>query len=323
MPRKRFPIEVGLGLFLAACASGGLSLTAPNPPPRDVPSPGGLSSELAGTRIPWWQREGQQEVGSFILVDGSDPISPPQGCGSMSPSGRFLACAPNVGTTGIEIVDLETGERRVLVRKDQDFPGAVGLGYPSFTPDEQSVIFDVGWPDHTDLATVDIDSGEIEYIDAPGIMNTEPQVSPDGQWILVACEGRQPGAGFVLCLIDTETGTREYLIDEALNLMPGSRFTADGQSVVYVAPVGGIDGEGQLYRIDIDDREKRLLVSGLHSADVVLAATAREVLFTCTFPDRPACSWVCVVGLDGADARRLTYLGEHCLDLENLPPGGP
>jgi Tol biopolymer transport system component len=226
-----------------------------------------------------------------------------------------MLCNPYVGST-IELLELETGARRVLVSKKEAFPSAMSLSYSRFTPDERHVVFAVGWEDHTDPAFVNIETGDIELVDAPGIFNTDPVVSPDGRWILVSCEGRQFGAGFQLCLIDRRTGRRNHLIDEVTNLARTGEFTPDGRSVVYTAPLGETTGQGQLFRIDLESREKHLLVSGLHSTAGILGVNSTHVAFTCTFPERPACYWVCVVDLEGRDVRRLTYLGENCRDSD-------
>jgi hypothetical protein len=298
---------------LSGCMSDGGTFSGPDPAPRDVASPAELSPELASVRIPQREGEGEDEKGYFMRLDQSNPIAA-EGCSSLSPSDRFLACLPNLGLETVELVDLRTGERRVLVRKEESFPDAVLFGYPSFTPEEDAVIFDVAWSDHSNLAIVDIESGEIEYLDVPGIMNIEPRVSSDGNLVMESCEGTQPGAGFVLCLFDMSTRSRRYLVNERINVIPGSRFTADGQSVVYSAPVGGIAGEGHIHHVDVESGEKRVLVSGLNSADIVLGATSEDVVFSCRFPERPLCSWICVIGLDGNDPRRLTYFGESCID---------
>lgn len=310
MPRRLLLVLIGLAVFLAACLGHPTEGGGPVPVPVNLASPDALSQGLAQTRIPWWIEEGGTQQGVYIRLDGTDPQSIPTPeyavGGARSPSGRYFAYGTSPLPGGdIELLHVATGERSTLVYGEARFPGA-RLTSLAFSYDEQAVVFEVAAEDRTDLAFVDLASRQVRFLDLQGTYNMWPEVSPDGRWILVACEGRQPGAGFVLCLLDQEQNTRTYLVDEALNLMPGSRFTADGRSVVYVAPVGGIDGEGQLYRIDIDDREKHLLVSGLHPVDVVLGVASEEVIFTCTYPEEPTCKWVCVARLDGSDVRRLT-----------------
>ena len=312
MHSKRYLYVMIVYLVLAACAYAP-TFSGPNPAPREVVLPDDLSKELTQVRI-IWKTATEEGRRYFIRLDGSDPIAM-QGCSVLSSDERYLVCAPNIGLKKLELVDLQTGERRVLVDREDAFPTALWLGYPSFTPDGQGVIFDIALPDNSDLAIVDIDSGEIDFMYAPERVDFEATISPDNNWILTYCEPTPPGAGFVLCILDRETNKRFHLVDEALNIGPGSRFTLDSQSVVYIAPM---ENEGLLYRIDIEDRAKHLLVSGLHPQETILGVSSEDVVFTCTYPENIACRWVCVVGLDGSDMRRLTYLGEHCIET-NTP----
>jgi|Deesub1362A_J573_1020465.scaffolds.fasta_scaffold12602_2 hypothetical protein len=312
--KKRIVLIIAVcGISLAACGRKRLDFSGPIPEPHDIESPAVLDGGLAKLRIPW--NAGAEEHQSLRL-DGSDPIPLIPGCGMPSPSGRYVICDPYFGSS-LELLDLSNRERRVLVSREDIHPTAQDLSYANFTADESEVVFTVTWENGTDPAFVDLETGRIELIDAPGIFNSDPVVSPDGSWILVSCEGIKPGAGFVLCLIDRETKERVRLLDEVTNIPRTGLFTPDGKFIVYTAPFGSSMGEGRLYRIDVDDRSTNLLVSGLHSTDGVLGVTSSEVVFTCRNPDRPACSWVCVVDLEGKDVRRLTYLGESCLDLDS------
>jgi Tol biopolymer transport system component len=306
---------IAIILILSGCLPSEVSFTGPVPPARDVIDPEELVPELAQVRVFFREEDNEGGTGYFLRLDGTDPISLPEGCGVLSINERLVVCTPSAGLFTLDIYDLVSGERHVLLSKDEAFPDASYFSYPAFMPDGQTVIFVVAWSDHSNLATIDSESGEIEYLNVPGIMNIEPRVSPDGHTILVSCEGRQPGAGFVLCIYDMNSGIREYLVDESINVIPGSRFTPDGLSVVYSAPIGGINGEGHIYRIDLDDGDKHVLVSGLHSTDGVLGVTSDDVVFTCRVPERPTCSQICVVGLNGSDVRRLTYLGEQCIGV--------
>jgi hypothetical protein len=302
-------------VLVTACTRDKVSFSGPYPPPRDITSQQDLSLELANLRVFWWKGEGAEEQGYFMNLDGSNPIVAPLGCTLPSPSERYSICLPDLGVSKLELLDLESGQRRVLVQKGDDFPDEVQFGNPSFTPDEKAVIFDVAWSDHINLAIIEIDSGDLEILNISGLMNIEPHVSSDGRLILLSCEGRKLGAGFVLCLFDRETRTREYLVDKAINVIPGSQFTPDGLSVVYTAPIDSVLGEARLYRVDLEDKSSHILVSGLTTGATVRGTTLEDVVFSCRFPDRPACSWLCVVGLDGSDVRRLTYLGDHCIDV--------
>lgn len=318
VPRiRRSVITLSLALLLAACASENGSSLSPVPTPRDVSSPAELSPELARLRIAW--RTGQERSSTLVYLDGSDPLPillPEYSVtASLSPSGRYVVYATSLLPEGdIEMLDLQTQDRRVLVRGRERFPGASLLD-PASALDDGHVVFEVGSNDRIDLAIVDVGTGEVQFLDLQGGLNKWPQMSPDGEWILVACEDPTQG-GFSLCLLDRSQRIRRQLVDDLVT--NGGEFTPDGLSVVYVAVVGGVFGEGRLYRAGLDGEGRRQLVSGLHPGADVLALTNRDVVFTCSSAERPACRWVCVVDIDGGDVRRLTYLGEQCVDV-NAP----
>jgi len=288
------------------------------PLPRDVSSPDGLSPEVAATRI-WWQGRYRYLDGTLVFPN----LSQDPHWGRLSPSGKHF-----VGLTGgfnqIEWMNVETGQQRVLA-DSRYLPGGPALGLPRFTPDERAVVFDVCWSDRCHVAIVDVASGEIAHIPLGRTMNKNPLVSPDGQWILVECEGRFPRSFWALCLIDWEAHIRSFLTDdEGFNpAFAGSEFTPDSQWVVYPAwhvsmPAWRVPREeGRIYRVSIDGVEKYLLLSGVSAATEVMAVTSDDVVFSCRFSNEPRCDWVCVMGLDGSDVRRLAYLGESCLPEED------
>lgn len=304
-------------LLLAACTAGRASISGPIPTPRNVTSPTELSPNLAGLRIPW---AGEQTEGysiTLIDLDGSDPqpISLPEYAitPSLSPSTRFVVYVTTLlPEADIEMLNLQTQERRILVRGKERFPGAF-LVNPSFSPDEAQVVFEVKASQRIDLAIEDLASDKVQYLDMGGGFNMWPEISPDGKWILVACEHEtQPGFG--LCLLDRDRRARRYLVDDVVS--GGGDFAPNGQFVVYVAINDGIFGDRHLYKVSQDGQSKEHLVSGLHPGTTVLGIAENDVIFTCSNPEAPACRWVCVVGLDGSDVRRLAYLGERCIDID-------
>lgn len=312
-------IILHFALLLTACNTGRSPIRGPIPTPRDVTSPAELSPELASLRIPWVGDEAEEPAVALINLDGSDPqpISLPEYAVTprLSPTTRYVVYVTTLlPEADIEMLDLLTQERHVLVRGKERFPG-VFLVNPSFSSDEAQVVFEVKSGDRIDLAIVDVASGKVQYLELGGGFNMWPEISPDGKWILVACE-HETQAGFGLCLLDGDKHIRRYLVDDVV--FQGGKFTPDGQYAVYVAAPEGVFGQGELYRVGLDGQNKLLLVSGLDSGAGVLGATAHDAAFTCSNAEKPGCYGVCVVGLDGSDVRRLTYLGERCIDI-NAP----
>lgn len=288
------------------------------PLPRDISSPEGLPPELARMRI-WWEGRYRYLDGTLVFPD----LAQDRAWGNVSPSGRYSVRLTG-GQTQIEWTDIASGEKRILAETG-DFAGPLALGLPSFTPDEQAVVFDVAWRNAVHIAIVDVASGEITYIPLGQSMNSNPIVSPDGRWILVECESSLPRGLWGLCLIDWETHIRTFLTDdEGFDPQPlQAQFTPDSQWVVYPARyIGHLawqhPPEGlRIYRVSIDGDEKHLLLSGLSERTNFAGVTSEDVVFNCSFPDQPTCDWICVIGLDGSDARRLTYLGESCPEPED------
>lgn len=305
---------VALGLIAAACAGRPIEARELNPAPRDISSPEEISEEIAGLPIVWQSRGSGGAPGDPLYLDGRPwpTLRLPEGAieTAMSPSARYFTYATNLLPGGdIGMMDLTTGETRILVDGSERFPGA-GLAFPSFSDDETSVVFEVVGNDRIDLGVVDLSSGKVQFLELGGGFNKWPTASPDGKFYLVVCE-REGGAGFGLCVLDREALTRRHLVEDQVSSK--GVFTQGGTHVVFVGISGGILGEGSLKVVQADGEDNRTLVTGLDSGDGVLGATSEDAVFTCRVPERLACSSVCVIGLDGSDPRRLAYLGERCV----------
>jgi Tol biopolymer transport system component len=306
-----------LALLIAACNGESTYPSGLIPTPRDVTSPSELSPELANLRIAWSTEQPEERSITLVNLDSSDqqPILLPEYAVSpdISPTTHYVVYTTSLLLEGnIEMLDLQTKEHRILVNGKESFPG-VSLLNPSFSPDEEQVVFEVTTSNRIDLAIVELASGKVQYLDLGGGFNMWPEVSPDGKWILVACEHPTQG-GFSLCLLDRDQRVSNYLVDDQVSV--NGEFTPDSQHVVYVGVIRGSLSQGELYQVGIDGKNKRLLVSGLHPGANVIGVTTHDVVFTCSNSEQPACRWVCVVGLDGSDVRRLTYLGKHCIDVD-------
>jgi len=309
---------VGIIVFLVvvpACAVDAVRAGPPDPLPRDIETPDELPPDLGRVRILWTSTALSGGSTFTLLNPGAETAEPlPTNVATIeaSPSGRFYVIATDLFPGGdIEVLDRQTGERRVLVSGKERFPGAA-LGFPSFSPDETSVAFELAWGNRIDVALADLDTGKVQFLDLGGF-NQRPRFSPDKTLLLVVCE-QQATAGLTLCLLDRERRVRVHFLDDSV--ATNGMFTPDGRAIVYIAIVGGVFGEGRLYRIGVDGKAKELLVANLYAGSAVLGVTPESAVFTCRYPSEPACSWVCTIGLDGGNAQRLTYLGAQCVDVE-------
>ena len=314
MSFSRWAVLIAVAIVASGCGGTNRFSGPPRPSPRDMPSPDGISPDLAQVAI-LWSASSDSEDGILYTVLGptSEPLRPPPVDAVMieiAPSRRYYAFGTDLFPGGtIEVLDLVTGERSLLVEGETRFPGAA-LRFPSFSWDDRLVVFEVSAGNRIDVGLFDLRAGTVQLLDLGGGFNKWPRVSPDGSKVLVVCE-KEAQAAFSLCLLDREKRTRGYLVDDSV--FTNGMFAPDGNTIVYIAVEGSFPGEGRLYRVGVDGIDQRLLASDLHSGAAVLAVTADSAVFTCRYPDEPACSWVCTVGLDGANPQRLIYLGKQCV----------
>ena len=306
---------IAIGLFAASCIGQTTSSDGLNLSPRDLSSPREISAEIAGLPVVWRPGGSGGSGSGPVYLDGrpGPTVRAPEHATeiAMSLSRRYYAYATSLLPGGdIGIMDSSTGETRILVNGSDRFPGA-GLSFPSFADEERSVVFEVVGDDRIDLGVVDISTGKVQFLDLGGGFNQQPIASPDGRFYLVVCE-REGGVGFSLCLVNRDTRTRNQLVED--QVFWNGAFTPSGTLVVFVGVSGGVLGEGSVHVVQVDGNNNRTLVTGLGSGAVVLGATSQDAVYTCRDPERPACSSVCAIGLDGEDPRRLSYLGERCVE---------
>jgi Tol biopolymer transport system component len=106
-----------------------------------------------------------------------------------------------------------------------------GPGSVAWMPDSQSVVYSMGgrlWKQGLDSATA------VQLTEGPGY-DYQPDVSPDGRWVVYA---KYDGNSIELCLLDLAHGGSEPLTrDDAVNLEP--RWSPDGTRIVYVSTAMG------------------------------------------------------------------------------------
>jgi dipeptidyl aminopeptidase/acylaminoacyl peptidase len=167
-----------------------------------------------------WTWTGPTEAGNVWLAP-TDGSAPPRRLTdeadhiyvrSFSPDGRQLLLAQSEGSSEHDhliLLDLESGERRLLTPKQDDhyvFSGA-------FTPDGRSIVYIASWDDATRTAIEgqriylhDLDTGTRRMVSASDRLSDRPiELSDDGRFLIYHRHERHP-SGYQIWLLDLKTG---------------------------------------------------------------------------------------------------------------------
>jgi len=226
--------------------------------------------------------------------------------------------------SSIWLLDLNSGiEQRVILWPDK--LSDTSLVNPNFYPDGKKLIFSITWPsnDTIGLGSVDLDGTNLEIINTPSNTFSEgPIVSPDGEKILVLCEGIDEDSGkpgFMLCIMDEYGSHRRRLMNDG-NYHGTYLFTPDSQSIIYSeAEWGGLIGlinkpRYQINTIGVDGKNQQTILVW-HRAINVLALNedGSEIIFM----DRPESgkkTKIYIINLDGTNLRYLAYFDDFLAD---------
>jgi len=226
--------------------------------------------------------------------------------------------------SSIWLLDLENGtERRVILWPDKFTD--ISLGDPNFYPDGDRLIFSITWydMDTTGLGSIDLDGNNLEIIDTPQrTFNEGPKISPDGEKILVLCEGidRDSGKpGFMLCIMNKD-GSRRRLLMEDGSYHGSFLFTPDSQSIIYSeAEWGGLIGlinkpRYQINSIGIDGKNQQTVLMWHRAINVLaLGKDGGEIIFM-DRPESGKATKIYIIDKDGTNLRHLAYFDDFLAD---------
>jgi WD40 repeat protein len=226
-------------------------------------------------------------------------------------------------TFGAKILlwDLETNERKHLAEAGKDLPSGARISGIAFMPNDDKVIFAYTWGGEnqetsSDLALVDIATGEVESLHIAGFLSDffEISVSPDGKWAATNTVTLNNRVCFLVNLIARKV--------ECLNGEKGwytsVRFLPDSEHIVY-SHSKEINSPTTIMLSRIDGTEDRELVSGLRGGGVSIVSP-KEIAFVGVTDDNPGCRYVYIINQDGSDLRKLAYLGKDCITEEKTTP---
>ena len=211
--------------------------------------------------------------------------------GDWHPDGqRFAIAGIKTGEPLLTIMDVANAD---IVREIRIEGFEVGAIYtPSWSPDGTQIAFSGQSGGFTDLYVLDIDTERVTRLTADPFADLQPAWSPDGRSLAFTTDRYTTDlellvAGpYQVALIDLASGDIEALPgfdDQFRNYNP--QWSPDGEDLYFVSDH---DGVANLYRLDVDTRERYLVtdlwtgVSGLTaiSPAVSVARGTGEVAFS-------------------------------------------
>lgn len=322
MKRTQILFSVVLIYLLTGCFTPTKDI-ALQPAARDISSSEELPKGLLNEQIYWQDR--------MVYLSGNpvenDPVTQllkelhvePGAVPQYSHQKRYLIYE-DFFVTRILLWDLETNERKWLAEAGKDIPSGSIISGMAFMPNDDKVIFTYTWGGEnktptSELALVDIKTGEVEPLHITGFLSDffEIDVSPDGKWAvtnMVTLNNR------VCFLVNLETRKVECLDGEE-GWYTSVMFLPDSQRVVY-SHSKEIDSPTEIAISKIDGTEYLTLVSGLNQLSWIQVVSNKEIVFLGGSYENPACSYVYIINQDGSDLRRLAYLGEDCINKDDL-----
>jgi Tol biopolymer transport system component len=229
--------------------------------------------------------------------------------------------------SGIWIRDLkEKIESPVLVWPEDN--SIVQLNNPDFFPNEDRIIFSVTWyeTDTVGLASVKLDGSDLQVIDLPqGTLNDVPRISPDGEKILVVCEGIDVDSGnpgFMLCIMNID-GTDRSLITQNGDTHGTGFFTPDSERIIYTEyEHGGILGlfKRPYYQIrvmDVDGSNDQLILDWKYPVHILGISDDGEEIILWDEPEDGSINKILIIDIDGKNLRYLQYFNNFLSDWIN------
>ena len=207
---------------------------------------------------------------------------------AFSNNGKLLAfTAQRAGKDVLYLLDVPG--RKVIRRIDLPFDGMMA---PSFSPDDQRIVFSGTLGGESDLYIVDVDGKNLKRLTNDIYGDLQPVWSPDGRKVAFATDRGPPTdlarlhlGKWQIATIDVETGAIEVIPRQAgHNLNP--QWSPDGQSVAYISDRTGVQN---VFLYDFTDRNQYQLTNVLGGISAITEYS-------------PALTWA-----RGADRMAFTY----------------
>ena len=209
--------------------------------------------------------------------------------GAWSPDGRrFAFVVGKDGDDGMAILDVTT--RRV--ERTLKFDQIDAITYLAWSPDGTTLLISASSGGISDLYQYDLKADKLKPLTRDRYADLQPAWSPDGGTIVFVTD-RGEGTDFdrltfrplQIALLDTETGSMEFLAisEQAKHINP--HFAPDGRSIYFVSDP---DGFSNIYRYSLAEESFQKItnvatgVSGLTetSPSLSVASKSGDIIFT-------------------------------------------
>jgi len=238
---------------------------------------------------------------------------------SVSPDGKQVVFQSNrSGSNQLFIMDMEDGKPRQLT----DFTG--GAETPAFSPDGQSIVFDVYvGEDNNDVYTIRPDGGSLQQLtDSPGY-DGHPHWSADGKRIVFNSDRTSPDpeAGWsdrwheIFSMNTDGSDVRQHTQCKAVCTY-GS-LSPDGTKVLYRKvtstagfnwELGNIDGNSEIFMADIDGgNETNLSNNAAFDGWPVFSPDGRRIAFASNRSGPARTGQIWLMNIDGGDLKQLSH----------------
>jgi Tol biopolymer transport system component len=182
-----------------------------------------------------------------------------------SPDGAAIAyttrayyTSGDVDKGNIFVLDLATGETSQVTNEKPTTEPLAHPGFPQFSPDGASIIYEVNRGDGWGMRIVPVTGGKSVLLVGGGKNDVEAwtgTLSPDGSTLAVACSGRLEG----ICIADADgTNLRTLVSGLRLNY---PRWSPDGTRIAYTSSSGG----NKVFVVDVATGEATDVADGIAS----------------------------------------------------------
>lgn len=165
-------------------------------------------------------------------------------CGARLESHGTVPAEERVTESSLEIISIETGERRVVYRVKDHFEA------PNWSRDGRYLIFN----SHGRLYTVPVAGGQPRLLDTGSATkcNNDHGISPDGNWLVVS--DNSSGGGSRIYILPITGGEPRLVTEKAPSYWHG--WSPDGKTLVYPAQR---NDEFDIYAIPVEGGEETRL----------------------------------------------------------------
>lgn len=221
----------------------------PAPPPRDGGAPDSslrfcyFSASEAGVDLILNEPAGKGRRREHRLLRGGH--SPQfesfhlfQNRPDASPSGLIALSSKHGGRDALYLVD---ANRRRVIRR-MAFPHLVAINDPSLAPGEHALVFSAqDESGRSDLYRADWSAGKVqlERLTDDDFDDLEPDVSPDGRWIVFASDRGDRGGHYGLFRLSADGGTPEPVSEPPQGDDRQPVYSPDGRWIAYRSTRGG------------------------------------------------------------------------------------